>query len=58
MLNGRVVSVSCVINFRLEQVITPSLYKFRSSSLRRVYDDYYFCIEGVGELSLRMSRVF
>jgi hypothetical protein len=40
-------SVSCVINFRLEQVITPSLFRFRSSSPPRVYVDYYFYVEAV-----------
>jgi hypothetical protein len=38
------VSVSDVINFRLEQVITPSQIRFRSSSQPRVYVDYYFLV--------------
>ena len=36
------VSVSDVVNFRLETVITPKRVLFRCSSLRRVYVDYYF----------------
>jgi len=36
------VSVSDAIDFRLETVIIPSGCLFRSSSLRRVYVDYYF----------------
>ena len=41
-------SVSDVIDFRLEQVITPRLFRFRSSRPPRVYDDYYFfvCVKG------------
>ncbi|HKZ93778.1 MAG TPA: hypothetical protein VJ249_04250 [Candidatus Bathyarchaeia archaeon] len=35
------VSVSDVINFRLETVITPSWFLLRSSSLRRVFVDYF-----------------
>jgi len=36
------VSVSDVINSRLETVVIPRRFRFRSSSLRRVYVDYYF----------------
>jgi hypothetical protein len=38
-----VVSVSGVVNFRLEHVIIPSLSRF-SSRLCCVYVDYYFCV--------------
>jgi len=38
---------SDVINFRLEQAIIPRCFRFRSSSLRRVYVDYYFYVVGV-----------
>jgi len=33
---------SDVINSRLETVIIPRGFRFRSSCLRRVYVDYYF----------------
>jgi len=35
---------SDVIDFRLEQVVTPGGFRFRSSSPRRVYVDYYFYV--------------
>ncbi len=37
--------LSDVINSPLGLVITPSLFRFRSSSPSRVYDDYYFCVD-------------
>jgi hypothetical protein len=40
------VSVSDVINFHSEQVITPSSILLRSSHPPRVYDDYYFHVGG------------
>lgn len=40
-----IVLFSDVINSCLEQVITPWLFRFRSSSPRRVYDDYYFHVD-------------
>jgi hypothetical protein len=46
-------SFSCVVNFRLEQVITPSLVRFRSSRPPRAYDDYYFYV-----LDERKERVW
>jgi len=40
--------ISGVINFRLEQVIIPRrISAFRSSSLSRMYADYYFCVDGL-----------
>jgi hypothetical protein len=56
------VSVSDVINFRLELVITPSgLIRFRSSSPSRVYADYYFHAVGCFEqlyLNMQVQSVF
>ncbi len=36
------VSFSDAINLRLEQVIIPRCFRFRSSCMCRVYADYYF----------------
>jgi len=39
---------SDVINFSLEKVIIPRWFLLRSSSLPRVYVDYYFHVEAAG----------
>jgi len=43
------VSVSYVVNFRLEIVIIPRCFRFRSSCPCRVYVDYYF-FAGLGRV--------
>ena len=47
-----------VIDFRLESVIIPRCFRFRSSSLHRVYDDYYFHVYGrLAVWSMRSDRL-
>jgi hypothetical protein len=41
--------LSGVINFRLEQVKYRGAFRFRSSCLSRVHDDYHFYVIGCSE---------